>query len=148
MDAESGRGEIQRGSPRARRRAVLVVLVGAAAGAAALVAIECHRPALQAWLAADPARARMTLGAVFAALVLPLLGLAGYLWRWGGAIARAERFPPPGAEVVRDTPVRRGAAARRQGRLVQGFAAACALAAIALAALGWRLVALLGAGRP
>ena len=40
MDGESGRGEIQRSSPRARRRAVLVVLLGAAAGATALVAIE------------------------------------------------------------------------------------------------------------
>jgi hypothetical protein len=79
---------------------------------------------------------------------VPLLALALYFWRWGGAIVRAGRFPPPGAEVVRDTPVRRGAAARRQGRLAQGFAAVVAVAAFVLALLGWRLIALLGAPRP
>jgi hypothetical protein len=141
--------EIQRADPRARRRAWLAVACGAAAGLVLIALAERYRPSLEDWITrdSDQFRARLTLGfaALAAAISGSLLGFAVYLWRLGGRVVRAERFPPPGLALVRDTIVMRGSLARRRGRLIQLMAAALALVACGISAILWRLVSLLSA---
>ena len=105
--------EIQRADPVARRRALIAAVVIAMGGWAAFFV-------LQDWLAglrgSDPARVRRALeGAmIWGSWVacLPVAALAVWLWRTGVRIARSGRYPPPGAKVIRDTPVVHGNAAR------------------------------------
>jgi hypothetical protein len=68
-----------------RRSAVVVVLVGAVAGAAAILTLQAFREPLQEWVVANPsqtaARATLLIAAAGAMLVIPLLAFAGYAWR-------------------------------------------------------------------
>jgi hypothetical protein len=114
---------IQRADPGARRRALLLaVAIGAAGWAAFFV--------LQEWLAdlqtKDPAIAREALEDAMIwgtwAATLPVLVFATWLWLLGARVRRAERYPPPGAKVIRDTPVLTGREARSRGALLQVFA--------------------------
>lgn len=139
--------EIQRANPRARRQALLIVVCGVVFGLILILLAQSYRPALEEWVSQDPhSRLRFALVAVFVAFVVPLLGLIGYFWRVGDRIVRAERFPAPGATVVRDTVVLRGQSARWRGRLIQFCAAILLLAAACFCILLWRLVSLLDPG--
>ena len=139
--------EIQRADPRARRRALLIVACATVAGPTLIALAEQYRPVLEDWVTRDPDHvpARLKLGFATLAVAVsgPLLGCAAYVWRLGRSIVRAEKFPPPGRAVVRDTVVMRGSAARRRGRLIQLIAAALALVACAIPATLWRLASLL-----
>jgi hypothetical protein len=139
--------DVQKADPRTRRLAVLLVAGGTLAGLAAIWFVDAWRPALDAWLTREPARTgerlRLVVWGLIGANALPVLGLAVYLWRLGARIARAERFPPPGMAVVRDTVVLLGTRARRRGRLVQGVAVLVVAAGFGLAAALWRLVSVL-----
>ena len=73
------------------------------------------------------------------ALTLPLLLGAARALRIARRTLEAERFPPPGLAVVRDTPVRRGAAARRWGRALRVIALALGVLGGAIALLLWRI---------
>jgi len=105
--------EIQRADPAARRRALVAAVVIALAGWAAFFV-------LQDWLAglrgSDPMQVRRALeGAmIWGSWVacLPVAALALWLWRAGVRVGRAGRYPPPGAQVIRDTPIVHGDAAR------------------------------------
>ena len=76
---------------------------------------------------------------------VPLLGLAAYMWQVGRRVIRVDRYPPPGLRLIRAAPVVTGPAARRRGRLFQGFAIVLGLAGLLLAFFLWRLVATLPA---
>ena len=83
------------------------------------------------------------LVAVFAVLVtVPSLVLGVYLWRLGAHIVRAERFPPPGSLVIRDTLITVGDNARRVGRLVQIGAVVIAATSVAMPLILWWLISL------
>jgi hypothetical protein len=132
--------EIQRADPRLRRIAGLLFVALVLACAVALLA-------LQSWLSGVAQAARSTaqvqLLAAFGSLVgiscLALLVLAIYLWRIAARVLAAQQFPPPGMRVVRDTPVLRGAAALRRGRIIQGIGGLLVLCSLALAVAAWRL---------
>ena len=74
----------------ARRSALLLLVVGALAGAAMIAAFQAYREPLQAWMLADPtqlhARARLLIAAAGSLLVVPLLAFAAYVWRMAGAL--------------------------------------------------------------
>jgi hypothetical protein len=136
--------QIQPADPSARRHALTILLVGAAAGVALIAIAGALRPDVEAWLKADlEARSRIVLGVMAFLLGAPLVGLAAYLWRLGGRVVRAAQFPPPGTRVVRNTPIVTGGAATRAGRVLQTCAAALALAAVILVGFIWRVAMLL-----
>ena len=59
---------------------------------------------------------------------LGFVGMGAWFWRLGRRINLAERFPPPGMRVIKDTPVRTGARARMTANLAQVSALACVVA--------------------
>jgi hypothetical protein len=143
--------DIQQGERRARKVAGILLALGMVIGIAMLVAAERLGPAVEAWLTGDPAQARARLTSSFvalaAAIALPVVAFAGYLWWLGARTVHAERFPPPGVRVVRDTVVVQGADARRWGRLAQVLAAVLTAAVVMLVVFLWRLLTLLGSPR-
>lgn len=135
--------DIQPADPRARRLALLIVAVAAAAGFLLIGSAGSLQPDLEAWIAEEPrGRLRLLMLAAILATSAPLLGFAAYFWGLGQRILRAQRYPPPGMTVVRDTPVVTGEAARRRGRIVRALAAAFAVIAVLLAGLLWQLTSL------
>ncbi len=136
--------EIQKADPWARRRAVITLVVVALIGGATLLLFEHFRPALEDWIGQDPAhrapRVAVFLAGFVALSSVPLLAFAVYLWRFGGRVVAAERFPPPGFAVVRDTPVLRGPTARGRGRLARTMAGSLALLACIAPVIIWWLL--------
>jgi hypothetical protein len=146
---DSAAREIRRADPAARRNALLLILIGALIGSSLIVAFERYRAAVQEWLVAEPAevsqRLQLTLALGGAALLLPLLAVSVYLWRFGARVVSAGQFPPPDVKVVRDTQIAVGRAAALRGRGLQALAVGLAVAAIVLCGMLWRLAALISA---
>jgi hypothetical protein len=142
-------GDTQRADPGVRRTAVAILGCAMAVGAILITVARWFRPEFEAWLEQDLS-ARLRLVAVVLAIVTsgPVLGLAGYCWHFGRRIVHAQRYPPPGLRLTRDTPVVTGPAAGRRGRLIQVFAGVLGLGALLLPFFLWRLVSILGAGAP
>lgn len=139
--------EIQKADPNARRTGLLIIGVGTVLGVALITTAGELRSDLEDWVKEDPkVRLRMVMAALMLLTMGPVLGLAVYFWRLGERIVRAERYPPPGFRVVRDTTVVIGQAAGRRGRLMQVFAAVTAVAGLLVAFFLWRLFFLLKAG--
>ena len=140
--------EVRPADPRARRRAVVAIVVSIVLGGVAMTTMGGSRRVLADWLVADPdavdTRLRVVLFGALAVAMAPCLAFAGYLWWLGGAVVRGEEFPPKNWRVVRDTPVLRGDAAVRRGRLVQVFGLGLAGAIGAVGIVSWRLVAAVG----
>ncbi len=110
--------EVVRADPAFRRRFLGVVLLLAAAGAAALVALHFHLEATRELARDDPARAiehmlwlLEVVSAVTAASLI-LFGLYGV--RLAARVYRAQRYPLAEQRVLRDTPVTIGRAAQRR----------------------------------
>jgi hypothetical protein len=133
--------EVQKADPDARRRAALVLIFAAAIGGLLISAFEHFREPLREWLVSDPAetprRARLALSVSILVLSTPAIAFAIYLWLLGRKVLRAERFPPPGLRVIRDTPVIRGAAAVTRGHAVQIFAVCLGVAVGVLCLFIW-----------
>jgi len=137
--------EIHRADPRLRRQAFVVL--GAALLLAVVVVLLAHR-----WMDRSAhalsttelvATMRLMIGAAMAGTVVCLLILAGYAAYLGRRVAEERRWPLASARVLRDTPVRSGAAAMGLGRML--IIAAVVLGALAIGAgvLSWQLLALL-----
>jgi len=140
--------EIQRADPQLRKRALVMVLVIAVAGAVALLILQGVLADLRMLRGNDFERARDALAAAFlwsiAASALLTVPAGIYLWRMGSRIRSALQFPPPGLRVIRDTVVVHGEPAARRGRALQGLAVLLVLSMGALLAIAARLHALLG----
>jgi hypothetical protein len=136
--------EIQKADPKARRVGLLILGGGTLLGVVLITITGKLRPDFEAWVKQDVgARLRMVVAALTLLTAGPALGVAGYLWRLGQRIVRAERYPPPGLRVVRDTLVVVGQDARWRGQLVQAFGAVIGLTGLLLAFFVWRLLSLL-----
>jgi hypothetical protein len=140
--------EIRRADPAARRRAVLIIILGALGGALVLVAFERYRNPLSDWVLSEPGASAQRVKWVFLFLgtlvSAPLLAYAVYLWSFGARVLRAREFPPSGYPVIRDTPVITGEAAVSRGRLLKALALSCGIASAVLGLLLWRLASMLG----
>jgi hypothetical protein len=139
--------EVQKADPQARRRALVLIAVGAGVGAATIVVSRRLLPAASAWVAEDVAGRLPVVTFILSAIpTLPLAASGGWLWRFGSRVVNAGRFPPPGLRVVKDTPVFEGPTAVRRGQTLRAVGLALIVAALAGAVLLWRLLANL-AGR-
>jgi hypothetical protein len=140
--------EVQRADPAARRLAVVLVVAGALVGSLLIAGLERYRAPLYDWILSDPQHRWQRLRLLFllstGVLSVPLLGFAAYLWMLGGRVVRAQRWPPPGQRVVRDTPVLHGRAAVWRGRTLRVLAACLGAAWALLWLLSWRLASMLG----
>jgi hypothetical protein len=136
--------EILRADPRARRRALAIVVVGGVLG---LLAIEWLLPWARGRVEQAVYEGGLPQSAVcksvlaFLMLVAASVGAFGvYVFRFGGRVVREERFPPAGVKVVRNTRVVHGRAARILGRAqaINGaLLVALAIALFALCAYGF-----------
>lgn len=112
--------EIEKADPAARRRGVVILVVGAALGAVLIAGTGGYRTQLTAWAARNPQRAfDLLLPALGVTIALPGLAMTWYFWRLGTRVVREERFPPASSGWLRTTAVIRGSGARRQGRMLQ-----------------------------
>jgi hypothetical protein len=141
-------GDIQRGDSSARRRAMLLVIIGSLIGGSALLAFEGIWPWIERWLVSEPEQWPQRVATLIGFLVLvtagPLFAFAIHLWRRGARIRQHRRFPLEGERLVRDTVVVRGEAAAIRGRALQYLAIALAVLAAGLAFLLWRLAGMVG----
>ncbi|MEC4675004.1 MAG: hypothetical protein VST68_12520 [Nitrospirota bacterium] len=114
--------QIQPADPIARKKAILILGVATVVGGSVLFAIDSYHPSLEQWIINEPGSVLEKLTWVLIGLVvlcLPFLFAAGHFWRMGQFVIDAQRFPPPGIPVIRDTPVLTGKEALRRGRLCQ-----------------------------
>jgi hypothetical protein len=137
------RPQLRQPPPDGSRKALVALAIATAGGVAALSAVQIYGPDLGAWLHrqgadADPDLALAALGTL---IVAPIFGFVIWMWRLGARCFASERFPPPGTAVTADTPVLRGAAARRRGRVIQALAVAVGVTACALVLILWRMAA-------
>lgn len=132
--------QVEPADPTARRRALLAMVVVAIAGAFAYLGLEQWLNQLEV---SDPDHARATLASALlwtsCAMALTVAAFGVYILMLGSRVRNAERFPPPGARVVRDTPVVTGRAARTRGLLMQLIACVMLGCALVLVAMAWRL---------
>ena len=142
--------QIQKADPEARRRAMLTVIFGAAVGGLLIAGFDHFGEPFRAWLSSDPAETagRARLAMYLSALVLsaPVIAFAVYLWLLGKKVLRAQQFPPPGFQVIRDTPVIGGPAAVTRGQVIQALALCLGLAAALLWLFFWWLARTISQG--
>lgn len=133
--------EIQKADLPTRRRLITVLIVLALGGFLVIFAFEQNKTALFNWVLTGPTqtalRVKIMLWLICAVLEIPLLGIAIFTWKMADRILIAERFPPPGMPVIRETIVQVGQRARRRGRLLQAFAVVFVLLAVTTLALFW-----------
>jgi hypothetical protein len=103
---------------------------------------------LQTESAANPRAAVRQLGLLLwatAGLAAAMaITMAAMLARLAVRVRRAERYPVPGALVLRDTPLRTGAEARRFATASLVLAGLLAVAAVAVLVTAWWLWRILG----
>lgn len=147
MTGRPDRLSIQRADPGARRRAILLVVLGALAGTLLIAGATHFRAPLLDWLLSEPRarahRLRLLLLLVAAGLSVPLVFFAAHLWSLGSRVHQARQFPPPGYRVIRNTPVVVGQAAISRGRALRALALFLGAAAVLLWLLLWRLGAVI-----
>ena len=133
--------DIQRGDARLRRTSIFVIVF------ASVVAIACVF-SFQRWMAEHAASAstadliaqlRRWIGIALTASGLCLLVLAGSAARLARRIGEQQRWPVADARVLRDTPIRRGAAALRIAKGLNALAVVLIALAIGTGVLSWRL---------
>lgn len=140
---------IQTADPKARRRAVRLLVIATLLGALLIMIFERHGTALFEWLISDPGRAHGRLRMFFllcgALCALPPLGLAAYLRSLARRVRKAQRYPLPGQSVLRDMQVLEGELALGRARTFEHLAAALMSAALVLAFIWWRIFSMLDA---
>ncbi len=115
-------GTVQPGNPKARRKAIWVILFATFLGFSAILAFECYQHDFQSWLERNIDFLLENTFVVFVVsliLVSPVLAAGTYLLLLGNRTVRAQRFPPLGYAVVSDTLVLEGWQGVRRGRVIQ-----------------------------
>jgi hypothetical protein len=135
--------EIQKADLNARRKAILIVLVGAVIGSALVMTVQLNRSRIGTWLFAHRGyflEHPEVVALFFFVLMFPVLASAAYQWRFAARTIAARRFPPPGAQVVRNTTVLSGETAVTRGRLLQALAGILALIGLLMPAAIWYIL--------
>jgi hypothetical protein len=77
-------------------------------------------------------------------MLAPQFFVTYYLFTFGRRVVRAQRFPPPGQSVVRDTKIILSNEAVRRGRVLQCLAVAGAVIMCCMMFVVWRLLYVFG----
>jgi hypothetical protein len=141
--------KILRADPAYRMRAVTILVVLIALGAASLMATSRYLDGLRELAQASPEAAAAKAATLFRGLMaatalIPLLAGA-YLSRlaWRGWLEG--EFPPPGTRVLMDTAVVSGRSGRRLAALTFALGAILVLSAATLVIFGWWMAGTLAA---
>ena len=113
---------IQKADPEARRKAIRMICVALILGVCAIFAFEFFQGDIRSWLEKNiDFLLEHTIVVFFESLLLisPVLAVGIYLLLLGNRTVRAQRFPPPGLAVARDTVVLEGPKGGRRGRIIQ-----------------------------
>lgn len=133
--------EILRADPALRRKTAIVL--GIALVLAILVLFLFQRWLIGSIVSLDVqvavVRMRGLISIALTASAICLAVLAAYSARKGAQTRASARWPLAEARVLRDTPIRRGAAALRIGRWLQVLAGVLVLLALATGGVSWRL---------
>ena len=129
--------EIQKADPAARRKALILLLIGAAIG----VVLSLN---LEGWLKANSELILARPWILCVPITLPILIGAGWAWMFAGRIIRSRRWPPPETRVIKDTPVEEGDAAVRRGMTIRVIASLLVIGACALSVMMWMLIKTVG----
>ena len=138
---------VQLADPKIKRRAIWAICVATCLGLSAILAFEYFRDYLQFWLEKNfDFLLENTIVLFIATLVFmsPVLGAGIYLLLLGNRTVRAQRFPPPGHAVARDTPVLEGWQGVRRGRVIQLLALFLLCAAGTIPIIMWYIFRSLG----
>jgi len=142
---------VQKAHPGARRKAVITLFAAVGVFALLLVWGTEWRGEVVAWgvrhgeaLVRSPA---IAAGCMFV-LLLPAVVFALFAYGYGARVKRGRRFPPPGAQVIRDTPIVEGEQAARRGAGLQVLGLLVFALVCGLIYLTWRLFHSLGANHP
>jgi hypothetical protein len=130
--------EIQKADPAARKRGFLLVSAAIVLGLGLLWLLGRAADSVDAWLNEHAAYLLEHLWVVWLAFFVPMLPIiagAAHVYRIGARTVSAERYPPPGQPVVRDTLVIAGAAAIARGRMIQALAVVLIVASVVLPAV-------------
>ena len=136
--------DMLRADPRLRRQTLLAL---ALAAILAVVAVFLFHDWLSG-IAAIPGtdllilRLRRLIGIGMTGSALCLAVLAWYSAHKAAKVKVFQQWPLPGVRVLRDTPIRRGPAARSMGRWLNAAAAVLMLLAFATGLVSWRLLSL------
>ncbi len=133
--------EILRADPALRRKTTIVL--GIAIVLAILALFLFQRWLIGSIVSLDVqvavVRMRGLIGIALTASAICLAVLAAYSARKGAQARAGARWPLADARVLRDTPIRRGAAALRIGRWLQVLAGVLVVLALATGGVSWRL---------
>jgi hypothetical protein len=132
MDLRDMEDQIVPADKKHRRLAVVAVVLFTLLGLLALWILhgylgEIQRLAEEDLRTAEEKALRLTAIAVWVG-GLSLVGMGAWFWRLGRRINLADRYPPPGMKVIKDTRVRTGARARALANLAQAAALLCVVA--------------------
>jgi hypothetical protein len=129
--------EVKKADPSTRRQTILLIVFATSLGALLIAGFEHLLEPLRDWLTSEPAetahRAKLAFYVTAFILSAPVIAFAIYLWLFGARVLRAQRFPPPGIRVIRDTPVVEGQGATRRGHVIQILAVCLGVSAAVLA---------------
>ncbi len=135
--------DIQHADPRLRRVTVVVLTVATLAAVALVFAFQhwLLRQAESIPTAQLILQLRRWITVALIGSGLCLLLLAGYAARLARRVIEDRRWPLAHTRVLRDTPIRRGDAALRLGRLFNVAALVLMAIAVGVGMLSWRLFA-------
>jgi hypothetical protein len=133
--------ELQPHHPGARRRALLAVAVAAVLGGAAILALEPYLERVTHLADKDPRSALRQLTVliklVTVGIIVPMFAFVAWMLVLARRVYRAQRFPPPGMVVARDTRILRGRQARVRAHIIVALALALSATSLLLPALLW-----------
>jgi hypothetical protein len=135
---------IEKADPRIRALVVTALAAIAAIGVVFIASADTWRSAVTDWVLRDPARTRSrAVGvtvAVAGAVIVPVAGMAAYLWRFSAGVMRDRRFPPHGTRLIVDMIVQEGEEALRRGRILHLLALGLGATSLVFAIMFWRLI--------
>jgi hypothetical protein len=140
--------DIERADPTRKRRWAIILVVATIVVACLTGAAGYWDTAIHAWLLSrlrsDPAavfyRLRIAVAILGILICVPTAVYCIHLWRYGSSVEKAQRFPPPGLPVIRDTIVVHGQAAVIRGRMFKVWAVILTACAGAFALSLWRFI--------